>query len=375
MRSRILIDGSLTVHREVADSEIHLDGDLEVMQSATFGQDALRCRNALFHDALTTTGSVECETLDVRGDIRGAGEFKVTNLVRVNALSCERLFATGDISASGKVQCAVLDAEGTIDLAGAATAVRSMVWKPKHSHNRLILQKPHMVVPSVTVSGPELTGSPPTLVVKNGIEVIELRVETPRLAISVEQEPQSGRNEARAVIGARLANADSTIRLTQGTLNCRLEGGVPPFALHADADSEIYIEAIPHDLASVRLCGDGKVTFDDPNGTSRLKHVEIVGPINFASTADIEHISMSAQPQPSAEAAGRNEPPSVNLGPGVVVQHASGVCRLNNLAAKIDGHPRRGLAVTSISSPANATTDGHLTNVDLSGLPDEQIRC
>ena len=246
---------------------------------------------------------------------------------------------------------------------------------PKRSQDRLALRWRRMVVPSVSVTAPDAADAAPTLVLRNGIEITELRVDTPCLSIAVEPEPDSDSHKAEATIAARLMRADCSIHLTHGSLHCRLVGEVPPMGLRADVGTKIEVETIPDDLPSVSLRGDGELRFDDSDSTARLKCVDVVGRMKFGCTADIDNLSVSPWPltSPEAGAGDDNLAPRVDLGPKVVVRCASGICRLDNLGAKIDGDPRDGLAVTSISSPSNDPTDGHLTNVDVSRLPDDQI--
>ena len=384
------VAGALEVHRELANSEISIGGLFRAMGPVRLGQRSLRCESARLSDALESVGEVQCEELQVEGPVVRADTISVGTLdcrdsltagevtasgniaIRKNA-KCGALEGGGDIAFHQNVDCGRLLGSGNIEIKGDPSGVNSLTWNPNGTGNRLEFRHPDARIPLVFVEAAGSGGAPPELHLAQGSEIQGLHADVPKMTIAIVRDNASRESDRRAAIGLHLGRNGTVLRLAQDTLQLSLAESTPRFSLEIASPAKIEVLECLSDLPMVSILGDGEVRFADDSTSARLRRVDLTGRLQFGSSMHIDELAAAAWPPDTPEAAAEeaNPAPRLRLDPGIVVARASGVCRLDHLQARITGDPKRDFTTEHVASSGSG--DGHLTNVNVNHLPDNQI--
>ncbi len=367
------IAGSLEVHRELVDSEITIGGFFEALGPARLGQRSLRCENAHLSGALESVDEVRCKQLQVEGPIEQASMIKVDTLDCRSSITAGHVTVSGDTAVHQKATCRRLEGGGNIEIRGDPSGVDSLTWNPAGSGNRLEFRHPDARIPLVFVEAAGSDGAPPELHLAQGSEILQLHTGTPELTIAILRIGTFKGPAWRAAIGLELKRNGTVLRLTEGTLQLRLAEDTPRFSLEVPNPTKVEVLECPSDIPKVSIRGDGEVSFADQVTSARLRRVALTGRVQFRSSMHIDELAAAAWPAdaPESVAEETNWAPSLNLDTGTVVEKTSGVCRLDHLQARITGDPKRDFTLEHVESQGSG--DGHLTNVNVNQLPEDQI--
>ena len=367
------LGGGLEVHHELLDSEIAIGGFFEAIGSVRLGQRSLRCGDAHLSGALESADKVRCKRLHVEGPIEQTDTLTVETLDCRGLVTARQLTVSGDVAIHKNATCENLTGGGNIEIRGDPSGIDSLTWKPSGSGRRLEFRHPDAQIPLVSARGARPVSVDPELRLAQGSEIHQLHVDVPELGFAVLRNNASKESERRAAIGLSLTRNGAVLRLAQDTLHLRLTMNRFRFSLEVPAEAKIEILECPTDIPRVAIRGDGEVRFADMATSARLRRVELTGRLKFSSSMHIDQLQAAAWPSdaPESSAEEANPAPRLNFEPGIIVEQARGVCRLEHLHARITGDPIRDFATEHIAS--SNPTDGHLTNVNVNNLPDGQI--
>ena len=394
--STVDLSGSLRANGDVTGTAIDIDGALTVSGRIVLDTHELTCGTAHISGGLDSRATVRASSLTVEAGIAGAAEIETHDLICEGPLSAGKVTATGTTTIRGDAQCDEMWCEGDVELRGKMATLRRLVWSTSNGDCRMRMRRAaddgaseYLPLPEVLVEGLSGDAGAPILDLGIGIDGIgELRVDAPRIFISVESGPKgttvSTTEELGPRVGLTLERRDVEIGLQSGVLLCSLRAEKQrPFSVDCARKSVLVLSELNDHLPELHIRGGGRVSVTDPGPDASLGTVHVVGTTTFACEAPISKLRM----EPGFLEEGFRFPKSVHSVPridvasGVVVQEASGGCVLEHLDARIRGverprkrHGTSQLTVYDITTRLGVTESaGHLTDVDVSHLDADKI--
>ena len=374
--SNVEITGNLLVeHGNIHVTELAVTGKIKARNVTLGAEHSIHCEHADFAQILSAKTVTCAKRLTVQGPIDHVVALTAGSLRCDGPLSAESVTVRDDTHLGGQVSCDTLQLSGNAVIVADPSKIRALIWTPYESKRRLEIQQSDARMSSISVEVSRKSNPAPELYLAQGTEISDLRANASELVLATTQEAATRGHEQRSKIGLRLMQDGTLIRLAQHVVQVRLVSAAHPFSVEVPADTKLEVLECPDAIPKVEISGDGELRFEGENPDVRLRHVALAGSLKFHSDIGIDHLSAIPHPAHSlvSDARYEHQAPLLSLATGIVVERASGVCRLLYQHAMVYGDPKVGLKILGIEGTSSSDGVGHLINVDINDLPADQV--